>query len=603
MKVIKSNDKSKVTEAEKYIREKIKNAKQFAGWTLYEQPHLNSMRPDFILLHPSKGILIIEVRDWELEGPDYLNNAQVLGATGNYYTDNPARQVMAYKDLILKYELDTYLEAIDYHGSQAFDMMTPIVYFHHATRENAVSFIGDIDSKDCLVWSKTDLDELCGDNAERDDERFPSSVFIERSKFARGPGMAMQKLTANLENVLQASDSVRSRKRRLRLTPEQYKLVPVQPGSIRRWGGVAGSGKTAMIATKAADAITKGERVLVLTYNITLRNYIRDLCSQQFVGNDRKLLRTELTIAHFHGFLKILMVELGIHVPQTSVEAYPKWSMDAILEKINTHFPEHLRYDSILIDEGQDFSGDWLRFLKNVYTEKGELLVMYDEAQSMYEDQGVWITDSDEIAGIGFKGQVGHLSITHRLPNDIVHQIDRMSDLFDIEKRLDATSEQIDLFTDIEWKNIAPTDDRIALIEAKINSILAKNISAVEDITIITMNEDTGIEVVKAFEDSDWKVSHVFDMDGSKSSLRDEKWMFQPGKDRLKVASYHSYKGWESSHVILLLEGIENESKQWKHMLDALYISLTRVSAFSNSRSFTCINNCRAFDEIEEYFR
>lgn len=44
---------------------------------------------------------------------------------------------------------------------------------------------------------------------------------------------------------------------------------------------------------------------------------------------------------------------------------------------------------------------------------------------------------------------------------------------------------------------------------------------------------------------------------------RNEKWRLQPGKGRLKICSYHSYKGWESSHIILLFEGIGDDLK-WK---------------------------------------
>lgn len=598
------NPRDEVTEGKAYLLETIRTSKQFKNWTLYERPMLNSMQPDFILLHPRKGILIIEVKAWHLESPEYMENGQVQGANGHYFTDNPVDHVNAYKDLILKYELDTFIEAMEHQGDKAFEMITPVVYFHDAPRDKAMKFVGDIDSMACLIWTKTDLEELCSVDVIRDDQRFPPVLFMDRSKFSRGPERFMQKLVANLEDMLRPNENALNKKRPLTLTSEQSKLVPIHSGSNRRWGGVAGSGKTVVIATKATEAIKKGQRVLVLTYNITLRHYIRDFCSQQFVGTNRALLKSHLTIAHFHGFLKILLVELGMQAPSGSVEAYPEWSMDLILEKVNARYPEHLRYDSILIDEGQDFSGDWIRFLKNIYTHHGELLVMYDEAQSIYEDKGVWITDSEEIEGIGFRGQVGHLSITHRLPNGIVHQIDRLSELFGVEKKLDATSEQIDLFTDIKWKNIDVSDNRTALIKDRVDSILSKKISTIDNITVITMNESTGIDVVNAFEASGSKVSHVYDMNGTKteSQRSDEKWKFQPGIDRLKVSSYHSYKGWESSHVILLLEAMGSENHHWKNMLDALYISLTRVSAFSNSRSFLCINNYSEFNKVGKYF-
>src|SRR5699024_12861663 len=108
--------------------------------------------------------------------------------------------------------------------------------------------------------------------------------------------------------------------------------------------------------------------------------------------------------------------------------------------------------------------------------------------------------------------------------------------------------------------------------------------------------------IIKRFEALRWDVSHMYDKKQSKLKTHDEKWRFQTTKDKLKISSYHSHKGWESSHVILLLEVVGNEEDQWKNMLYALYISLTRVSAFSNSRSFTCINKEAEFNHLKKYF-
>src|SRR5690625_3380430 len=109
---------------------------------------------------------------------------------------------MTYKELILKYELDTFLEAVEYYDDTAFKMMTPIVYFHHATRENAVNFTGDIESDNCLVWSRSDLDELSSQDTKRDDDRFQKELFIERSTFTCGPEKLMQRLVCNLYKVI-----------------------------------------------------------------------------------------------------------------------------------------------------------------------------------------------------------------------------------------------------------------------------------------------------------------------------------------------------------------------------------------------------------------
>src|SRR5690625_5582322 len=131
----------------------------------------------------------------------------------------------------------------------------------------------------------------------------------------------------------------------------------------------------------------------------------------------------------------------------------------------------------------------------------------------------------------------------------MVYQIDCFSNLFGIEKRLHATNEQIDLLTDIKWMNVKASADRVALVKERIDSILSRKISNIEDITVITMNEKSGIEVVKGFEAVGWDVCEMYDTKQSTLNPSDEKMRYQPTKDKLKISSYHSYKGWESSHV------------------------------------------------------
>lgn len=600
-----SNPREPETEGERYLKHKILNAAIFDGWTLYEQPVINSMHPDFILLHPNKGIIIIEVKDWHLCSPQYKENGQVLDNNKNYINRNPIDQVASYKELILKYELNFYVDANERLNSNAFSLINSVVYFHEADREKALKFCGESNLNRALVWSRDDLDYLCSRVISRD-KRFPTCLFYRRSKYATYPDDTMQKLVENLERVLRPSDYARERKNPLILTREQKELVALKSGSIRRWGGVAGSGKTVIIASKAVEALKQNKRVLILTFNITLRHYIRDLSSQQFGDGDRTLLKNHLTIAHFHGFLSILKAELNISIEpkNRSIEEYTDLLMIKILEQINSSHPNDLKYDYILIDEGQDFNGHWIRFLKRFFTYDGELLVMYDRAQNIYETQGEWITTPSEIQGIGFRGQVGHLSVTHRLPESIIYQVQRLNPFFENENELTVANTQGDLFTKIEWKNISNPDHQIDYIERRINDIINEGISTIEDVVIITMQETTGVNVVNRFKGNNYKVSHVYDLSGNGDieERRNEKWKFQPGTGRLKVCSYHSYKGWESSHVILLLEKINGNADHLSDVKKALFIALTRVSAFSDSRSFTCINKEPEYNSIGNFF-
>lgn len=598
------NPREKATDGELYLKHMLSNSPRFAGWTLYEQPVINSMHPDFILTHEDKGILIIEVKDWHLNPPQYLNNAQVLWADGRYHSENPVDQVISYKDLISKYELNSFLDANELYQKKSYAMITTIVYFHVADRQRALAFCNYPKPDKCLIWTKFDLNELCLYNG-RDVTRFPECLFYEKSKFAKEPSQTMQKLVRDLNSLLRPSDYARARKEIIKLYPEQQALIQIKQNSTRRWSGVAGSGKTLILATKAAEALKKGQNVLILTFNITLRHYIRDLCSQQFGDGNRKLLKSELTIAHFHGFLKIIMTELNIKITNfEDIEIYTDEVITKIREKLNLYHPSRLKYDCIFIDEGQDFNGPWIMFLKQFFTKNGETLIVYDQAQSIYENQGVWITDSEQIKGIGFSGPPGYLKVSHRLPESIVEQIDCLSSLFNIEEKILTTSTQGDLFTKLQWLNNSHFENRAGIVQNKIHEILTDGISTIEDITIITMKEETGIEIVNSLQNQRFLISHVYDLSGEQDyySRRKEKWRFQPGKGKLKVCSYHSFKGWESSHIILLLDGIGENEVMFEEMKKAMFIALTRVNSFSDSRSFTCINNCAKFNYLSDFF-
>ena len=187
-------------------------------------------------------------------------------------------------------------------------------------------------------------------------------------------------------------------------------MAKLKQNSIRRWGGVAGAGKSLVLAEKAARALKKDYRVLILTYNITLRHYLKDLCSQQFGLDDRRKLKDNLSVLYFHEFLKVVAASYCIKLPYDEYDIYNKdydftkdWikCLENIMDK--NPLPYELKYDYILIDEGQDFRGDWIRFLEKFYTKKGELFIVYDKSQDLYE-HGIWIEDSEQIKNIGFKG-------------------------------------------------------------------------------------------------------------------------------------------------------------------------------------------------------
>ncbi len=93
------------TKGEQYLLNVFSSSPRFDGWMVFEQPHVNSIKPDFVLLHPQRGIIIIEVKDWNLNSSVYESGGYIRGTDGRSHKKSPINQVENYKKGILKSEL------------------------------------------------------------------------------------------------------------------------------------------------------------------------------------------------------------------------------------------------------------------------------------------------------------------------------------------------------------------------------------------------------------------------------------------------------------------------------------------------------------------
>lgn len=608
------------TEGENYLLEVFRTTTRFEGWTVFEQPHINSMKPDFILTHPQKGILIIEVKDWNLNSKVYDKDGYIRGTDGNYYKSNPINQVEYYKKNILHYQLSSSVNLSESFSSDYFACIETIVYFHYASKDVAMKYCNATNSR-TKIWTKTDIDYIkCIENQLNINEH---TYVLSRnySKFSQN-GL-LENLVTELNFLLQHADYNQERRQPFILTSDQKKLADLNPGSIRRWSGVAGSGKSLIIAEKAVQAAKSDKKVLILSFNITLRHYLKDLCSQQFgprkYEGERKKF-SNITFSHFHDFLKLILTEHQLEV-NLDEEIDPEGYESKLMKTANDYFQVHdikrnLIYDYILIDEGQDFKAKWILFLKRFFNGSGELLIVYDKAQNLY-GHGVWIEDSNQIKDIGFKGKPGHLKYTHRLPSKIVQKIDiiRQKLQLDCEEILSAKQEQESFFQKAFWYNYRPQTrlEKLQQIVKHLQYLCQSNL--LEDITILTTNENTGAEIVKYVSCFGAKTSHVYDLNRQQNieRRRVEKWKFQGGTGRLKVCSYHSFKGWQTPNILLILDSpttnykgdqIYVGSTQKEAVQNALFISLSRVKgrADNGEYTFTCLNYLPEYEYLSSIF-
>ncbi|MCT8977914.1 NERD domain-containing protein [Clostridium sp. CX1] len=607
------------TDGETYLLNVFRSSPRFHGWGIFEQPHINSMKPDFILLHPERGIIIIEVKDWNLDLDVYENGGYIRGTDGQAHKKNPINQVENYKKSILKAELNNSVYLAE-NFENYYGCIETVVYFHRASKAQVLAFCG-YGNKYTKIWTMEDIEYIKNAQNKLTAIKHTYALAMEHSKYNNN-GL-LQQLVEELAKHLQYSDYNHERKQPYILKGAQKDLADLNPGTIRRWSGVAGSGKSLILAEKGVKALKENNRVLILTFNITLRHYLRDLCSQQFgtekYDGERKKLRRDLTIIHFHELLKVIMTEHEIEVDfdDNRKEFTERW-MGAINEYLAKNpKKDQFNYDYILIDEGQDFKGEWIRFIKQFFTGKGELFIVYDKAQDLFE-HGVWIEDSEQIKNIGFKGRPGNLKYTYRLPEGIVQKIHVVRQQLHIDGEdilVPRDKQQISLLQTAFWFNYRANYniEKLYQLEHHIKTLCQSN--DWEDITILTTNENTGAEIVEYFENKGIRTSHVYDLQRHRDieRRRSEKWRFRGGTGRLKVSSYHSYKGWQTPNVVLVLDSPSTRYVNGKiycdvpnsqSIKDAVFISMSRVKekATTGEYSFICLNYLPEYDHLMSSF-
>ncbi len=162
--------------------------------------------------------------------------------------------------------------------------------------------------------------------------------------------------------------SIAQRLTREELDREQTRAKNFRPEGAAIIRGVAGSGKSLVLRNRAEKLLEDFDDILVLTYN-----------------------------RYMNGWLKSKLQEKGIS-KKVDCTTFHKWAWDTFKydydwdRKDNTRKNiikltknSNLKYQAILVDEGQDFYDEWFQALLEVLDPNTDsLFIVYDNTQSIY---------------------------------------------------------------------------------------------------------------------------------------------------------------------------------------------------------------------------
>jgi hypothetical protein len=241
--------------------------------------------------------------------------------------------------------------------------------------------------------------------------------------------------------------------------------------------------------------------VLVVSFNITLLNYLRD-CTARF-GPERNAV----TWLHFHGWCERILSSCGHDdvwrsLPWDSPHIDDQLAA-ATIEAIDSH-PEIVdRFDAILVDEGQDFRPSWWDALRKTLRPNGEMLLVADRAQDIYGRNDLWTEQTME--GAGFRGPWASLDASYRMPRTLIELTARYVEGFltgsEITAPVRPDQQELDVDpVDLRWIQSHP--DRVveAVVEAIRTSVARSNgdsPASFADVVFICDRKEMGRVVVE----------------------------------------------------------------------------------------------------------
>lgn len=583
------------------------------AWEMYVQPHLNGLRPDLVLLNPCVGVAVFEIKDWDLTAMHYYVPSSRLRArrdSKRFDIKNPIDKIRLYKTEIY----DLYCPRLDAKAGQALAVITAGLVFTRTPRQQVVALLDPL--RDDAMRKYPKYYPIAGSDDLMDpslDQVFPESK--RPSSNYMTPDMAK-----DLRGWLrEPAFSQEGRYRPIGLSPPQRNLVTTRTRSgYRRLKGAAGSGKSVVVACRAAELARQDSSVLVVCYNITLLNYLRDLAVRHVVS--ARGIRQRVDFLNFHQWCKRICTMgdpqgyrqvWSEHFDSHAMEGDdPAPALDGVVTLVQELYrngtPDLPTYNAILVDEGQDFHPRWWETLRQALKPGGEMMLVADRTQDIYGTSSNWTEAA--MRGCGFSGRWSELNESYRLPTPVIPYVRQFATTF-LKGELDLpTGVQTELAIDkcnLRWVHVESREssEQACFNECvRMMKALPPN-TAVADITFICSSRDLGRSVVGRLEDKHIRIRHTFSED-DRASRRQKRALFQ-GDARVKATTIHSYKGWEGKLLVVFIESVDSPRDK-----ALLYTAMTRLRKDQQQSSLTVVSACRNLRDFgrdwphyEEYYR
>ena len=379
-------------------------------------------RPDFTLLHPLRGILLLEVKDWKPGTLLQLDRKQAVIQlpSGPKRVSNPLEQVRQYCH-VLAGLLQRDPQLVWQDGSHQGQLCLPWGHGVILTQITRAQF-----DQAGLGEALNPSQVICKDELGEDQDpetlqkrlwdmfsvAFPcrlSAAQVDRVRWHLFPELRLRASQQSLFEDTPDPDQPPP------AAPDLIRIMDLQQEQLARnlgdghrvIHGVAGSGKTMILGYRALHlARLLPTPILVLCFN-------KALAARLALQMDGHGVGAKVQVRHFHAWCSELLRRHALTLPQARGRAndYNEQLVAKTLEAVAAGQIPTGQYGAILIDEGHDFEPEWFQLAaQQVDPASQSLLVLYDDAQSLYRRRKF----SFSSVGIQARGRTTILRLNYR---------------------------------------------------------------------------------------------------------------------------------------------------------------------------------------------
>lgn len=575
---------SRMTSGERRLAERLERKLEDDYMLWYDVPvGPKQSHPDFVVIHPRRGVLILEVKDWKL--------ATIQRATRQMWEIIPNGEVKVVINplaqarhcaiqVVNALERDPPLVHADgpHQGKLAFPWGHGVVLSNITRKQFTDAGLGEAIEPHYVICSDEMTESV---DAEAFQQRlwdmfphaFKSALTLpqlDRVRWIMFPEVRVQTQGALFDDSDASAD-----------LPDVMRVMDLQQEQLARSlgeghrviHGVAGSGKTMILGYRAeylAKASTDHSKpILILCYN-------EPLAVKLAAVMEAKGLADRVHVRNFHKWCRQQLVAFGQTLPRQGPTMFDEM-VDFVIRAVQRKQIPSGQYMAVMIDEGHDFAPEWLTLVTQmVDPSTNSLLLLYDDAQAIYKKKRLKFT----LKSVGIEATRGRSTIL-RVNYRNTRQILQVASLFAGEL-LRASNDDLDnddsptvAPVGCGREGSAPLVIRLPSLNAEAAEI-AEQLSqahqegfAWSDMAIICRNYTVMDICAQALERK--RLPH---------QVRRKSGSFNPNADTIKVMTMHVSKGLE--FPLVALPGIgqlptHGEDEQAEAQL--FYVASTRATS------------------------